>query len=500
MSELWRRTSFISVIYHFVRMLRGLVNMWPAFAGIAAVDSAREVFLQYGFAAVAVVLIISAYLQYHFYFYQLANGEIRIRQGVIDRKRLTLQLDRVQEINLQQSIYFRLFKLWTVSIESAGSASKEIEIPGISYENAALLKDALATHHRAIRPEQEEKAELPSDDPLETADVQFGLHMGWKDLARAGLMHNAFFYPAAFVGGAIASNETIRGYVAGWFNQHPIIENLFSAAVGLGGWSRVLAFSAMLCAVLGTVYLLSILISVFKYWKYNLQVRQDHFQYHSGLLDRQLRGFRAHKLQVFQVSQSMFARLLKRYSVIIRQTNDGNAKASSGRVSSFEIPVVTSTELNDLQALVGVEALDLKRVQFAKAAWGAGFWILCAVIATLVVLSLGVPFPFYYIPAVFVLASIHSYLRWRTERYALGKSWLCIKRGVLGYTITYVPYIKVQKIKLSESPIYRATDACGISLWNGSNLQRIKFVDRATIAPAAQHLIRTVSAYKGRWM
>ncbi len=75
--------------------------------------------------------------------FKIEDGELRIEQGVIIRKKMYLTSDRIQVIDISAGVVQRLFGLVAVEVKTAGSTSKEAKISALSREKAEELKSLL---------------------------------------------------------------------------------------------------------------------------------------------------------------------------------------------------------------------------------------------------------------------------------------------------------------------------------------------------------------------
>ncbi|UCC20242.1 MAG: PH domain-containing protein [Promethearchaeota archaeon] len=79
-----------------------------------------SVLLPYG-----IVLIFSIWYLYKYvkqYSFEVSENNIIIRHGVFTKKRVTIPYTRVQNINIANGIFDRLFKIYTVKVETAGAS------------------------------------------------------------------------------------------------------------------------------------------------------------------------------------------------------------------------------------------------------------------------------------------------------------------------------------------------------------------------------------------
>ena len=99
-------------------------------------------------AGVVVLIGIISYLQYLFFTFHIdeENGEFVIQKGILNKTRITIQLHKIQQVNINQSLIQRLVGVHKLEIDTAGSDKKEASISAISHDLATILKERLIHH------------------------------------------------------------------------------------------------------------------------------------------------------------------------------------------------------------------------------------------------------------------------------------------------------------------------------------------------------------------
>ncbi|MFT6039767.1 MAG: putative membrane protein, partial [Candidatus Azotimanducaceae bacterium] len=508
----WHRTSPVSIIYHLLNVFKGMVNVWPALAGFAFIERSREQLLTYGLPSLVVVLILLAVLNYWFFQFSFDEGKIQLRSGVVSRKRLTLNFDRVQEANLQQSLYFRPFDLWTVGLESAGSQVQEIQIPGIDRSLAETIKGYhLSQKSHALSQDEEARSDGTQDSgsqngsfatqatpPPKASMLRYQLSLGLPDLIRFGLMHNSMIYVLVVAMGAAS--------------QSPDMLQRLGDAIGLDALRDAISTSlqhSLLGAVLATMgvvllsmillYSVSVFLAVLKYWGYDLTVEDERLQYRAGLLNKVRRSFKHHKLQSVEVSQGLIGRFLQRYTIRLHQTNEV-ALPGINDARGFVIPVLSVAELTALKAFLHIDAVNWQRANPMRIVWrtlGLGVPLTGLVVGSaLMGQSISAAYALLPMPVLAVLfAGI-----WYRSGYAFSEHWMAHRQGLLGCRYTYVPCTKVQMMDLTQGPLLRLHDAATLLVYNGADVQRFEFISSAVLMPAKARISALVAQSRTRWM
>lgn len=491
MSEPWHRCSPAAGIYFFLVSLRGLINLWPALAVLVASDAWRNLYVWVGAAILVLALMALAAVQWWRYRFQYDDRQIQIHSGILNRKRLSLDFDRVQEAGLSQPWYFRPFNLWHLGLESAGSASQEVKVPGIAK---ALAEDIRERFRRYKAMEKGASGSKPETaEPVTTPE--FELRLTPVDLFRYGLMHNSLIYLAPVLGTLLGSSDMSDWLVDRVRESH--LFEWFNTLQGAGSVVLLMLGAVLVIAALVMLYGLSILLAIAKYWRYHLTVKAEQFQYQAGLFNRHDRGFKQHKLQCLVIKQSVVAKLLNRYSVELQQAND---TAGNSGLGGFLIPVMTAEEVARLRTMLQLQEGDWQLTEAARIGWNTLTYGTLAMLAWFVAgWMVDWINPWLSGVAYGVVGGL-SYLRWRRNKYFESNGWVAIQTGFLGYCQTYIPAIKIQKLELAHGPLLRQHGCAAFKVWSGAKSADIAFVKQPRLAEVRDSLLAQVGAHQGRWM
>jgi len=488
----WQRSSPLGGLFFLFRNIRGLINLWPAIPAVIAFEEWRAAILWVGVPVVLVWLVAASFLQWWHFRFQYDDRGIQLRSGLLHRQRLTLDFDRVQEINLEQAVYFRPVRLWSLGLESAGSKGEEVRIPGVRRALADDVRERFVRHKRG----QSSSASSPEAIPeASKPDYSFTLSPG--ELVRFGLMHNTLIYLAPLVG-AVLSQAGLTDWLGDWVEQQPWAQ-WFARWVQTSDWTFVAGVVAALVVVgLAVLYALSIGLAMARYWQYRLTVDGDQWQFQAGLFNRVSRGFKQHKLQCVVVRQGMLARVLNRYTVVLQQANDHAAQGGSD--GAFIIPVVDAATLQRLLDELGVERLVWQRTLAVRMVWSVVVYCTLSGVALGTVAWLtSVSILAWSVPVVPVFALL-AWGRWRHARYAAGEAWVGFQSGLLGYRQVFMPIIKVQKLELSQGPVLRCHGAARLQVWSGARSERVGFVARSCLSDIRDRVLAQVGQHQGRWI
>ncbi|MDO3386349.1 PH domain-containing protein [Gilvimarinus sp. SDUM040013] len=488
----WQRVSPVATVYFAFKSIPHLVNLWPilipAFAGGEFV---QQLFWQYGLPLMAVLMLLGVVLQYWFFTFRLEQGRINLRSGILNRKRLTLDFERVQQADIAHPFYFRPFQLATLGLESAGSAQQEVDIPGIPTSLAETLRQ------QVLEFQQSESAPSEQFIASDEAAADFELKLTPADVARYGLMQNSLLYLAPLAAplgqqagplmeSALASIE--HSQLFHWFEW---ASGNLAVSVGL-----ILAVFAVLAGT-SLLFGLSVILALVRYWNYHLTRVGERYQYRAGLTTIRTRGFKIQKLQKVTVYQGIIARLLSRFTVQISKAG-GIAQTGAVNQQKFLIPVLTAATLSGLKRELALPVPTWHSVH--------GFYWVKPLI-------LWVPFCLSVTAIVYAVAGLLSLLillllpvslwvtrrRWRWFGFYRDPQWLALRSGFIGFSEHWLPTGKLQKITLSQSPVARKLRLATVHVWSADGRISIPCVPVEQAHKLRDSLLADVVSFNSPW-
>lgn len=498
----WRRVSPVATAYFAFDTIKHSLNLWPALVGIwAGGATIQELFWNYGIYLLVVLFFLSIFLKYWFFRFREEEDRIQLKHGALSRKRLTLYYDRVQQADISQPYYFRPFGLATLGLESAGSSQKEVDLPGLRFSEAEELKIRILNFQKSSTANGEEKATAENIDSSTVAEPQFRMNLSITELARYGLMHNGLLFLLPLSAPFWQHFDIFAVHLESYVENSEFLAHIVEFTQG--GITLLIAVAVLFSLISGLISLfaLSVLIGIVRFWDYELIGGRDQYQYRAGLLTVKTRGFRLHKLQKVTVVQGLFARWLKRYSLSISKAG-GVAMQQQQENKRFLIPVLNMTRLAEIGAQLKLphpEWTHVSRFQF----WFRGTLkgMLFAVLAAgMTVALLKSPAQAIVVGiVVFILSVLASRRYWRRFGYYRDERWLVIKSGFIGYKFVYLPAAKVQKIRLNQPPWLKWCGLAHLVIWSGDGMVRLPYLPYATASEIRDNVLRSVVSFRGRW-
>ncbi len=132
------RTIFYSIVTFIIEffVIRNNVDEWFLPIGLLS-----AIIFLVGF----MLAIIAPIYMYKYWLFDVREDEIYTERGVITRFKTTAPFSRIQHLEVQQSIFDRIFGLAKFVIYTAGTRGADLIIPGLPLEYAESLRDRLKT-------------------------------------------------------------------------------------------------------------------------------------------------------------------------------------------------------------------------------------------------------------------------------------------------------------------------------------------------------------------
>ena len=144
----WHRISPLAILFFigsFVRniLTHGLPAVIVAFAAFMSADAVISDWTLRGILVMAAAGLGIALLQFLRFRYCINDGHILVRSGVLHREELDIEFNRVQNVTIKEPFYMRPVGLAVLSIDTAGSKSKEINLAGIERKLALEIRTTI---------------------------------------------------------------------------------------------------------------------------------------------------------------------------------------------------------------------------------------------------------------------------------------------------------------------------------------------------------------------
>jgi putative membrane protein len=294
----------------------GAIGVWSlqmlgAMAVVAIVRPEAVV----GLLAVAALLLAVNGMRWKRFRWRLGDGTLIITQGVIQRHRRVIPLERIQSVDVVRRLSHRLFRVEALHVEAVGGSDTEGQLdalqPAMARQvRAALLagRDAGPAGQRPGEPAQPAGADTAAaaaiDASATPSDARHGgaLDDEGHELARVG--------PGQLLrAGVTEANVTVLAAAAG-FGWNLVSDRVDEYAQRLPMSVGPTAAIAAVVVGLLVVAVLLVLGQLITYWDFRLTRTEREVRIRRGLLEQRFDTIPLRRIQALRIEENVPRRLL----------------------------------------------------------------------------------------------------------------------------------------------------------------------------------------------
>ena len=388
------------------------------------------------------------------------DGEVfRVDSGVLSRSHRSLDVGRIQQVEIERGAIQRLFGLAALRVETAGSASEpEVDLRVMPEADAVALRSAVRASKARLQ-----GRDLTRTDG-ETAEATHEvLRVSNGHVAIAAITGARLLVFPAVIGGAFQFigqqiDAVIRRTVAFLVEQG--IASPEGEIVGAPGWATVATVAA---GVVVLALVTAVVVGVLRDGNYRMVRIDDDLHVSRGLISTRDSVIPLRRVQLVEVQRNWLRRLLGFATVRIRSA--GGSTGGDGRVN---VPLLPEADVDRLltEIFPGVPGIPQLRSHPPAARRRALFrWLRPAVITIAVVWIVPELVTFMEPPfvdearllvllllpinVVLALVEYHQLAHGLTERVVASR------RGALSISTAIAPVVKVQAVSSRRSLFQR---------------------------------------------
>ena len=547
----WQRTSPFAIVFFIGKTIKSftqsLIQLIATFGALAVlIERNPQVALA---IPVGILAIIAAgVLQYWFFRFRIEEDRIHIHQGVVRKTALDLPFDRVQGINVKRSLIDRILGLVTVSLDTAGSATAEGQLPSVTSE----LADDLRGRIRASRPAKAADDVSPGDVSAVSPDGvtretsapaeslgQVLLKLSAGDIVRIGFANRSLVAAAAFL--------AIFGQSLAFAAERldPMAEEAF---LGAGTLIQVLVVIGFVIGFVLAGLAFMLLGAFLRYHGFTLWREGTAHRTRAGLLTQREVVVENRKIQQLTLSHNLILRLFRRHRLRALPAalvpKRGGAEAAGLQIAEvLEVPLLQGPEAEDLRTrLFGREgrALSLlprsptfKRVSpHYIRALTLRISFMSVLIATpflagmlqsnagtnLADAVLGLPGTNFLSPlladgvvgpvilglflwwlASIPVAALIAWVRWRRQGYLHDDDGLASRSGFFGRKVDAFLFRKAQSVDVTQSPLQTRKGLATLNVRLACGQIAVPYLDLGEASRLRDYMLYRVESSRRRW-
>lgn len=335
-----QRQSLPGILVMFANSLQKMVRaLWPMLLiWLVKFDSLNKLVFFGSVAGVVLIIAIISYLQYLFFTFHIdeENGEFVIQKGVLNKTRITIQLHKIQQVNINQSLIQRIVGVHKLEIDTAGSDKKEASISAISHELATILKERLINHS------QQETSDFTDENRENIIPISF-IKIGLLSLIKIGYTSNyikSFALIFVFFTTIIENLQQLNTEV---IDEDKVTNYLDTLPI-------IYSFLLVVGFFIGLILVVNLVRTILKYFDFTIQKSKQAIILSYGLLSTKNTLLNPNKVQKIKVTQNYFQKKLDVTIIGIHQAYSDVQKVKEK--DQIEVPGCTENERDAILKLL----------------------------------------------------------------------------------------------------------------------------------------------------
>lgn len=496
-----QRQSIVGIwVLFFYSLQRYARAFWPIIlVWVFKFDEINKVYLVIAMFLFFASIGIISYFRYLNFTFALdsENSEFVISEGIFNKTKTTIQLYKIQQVNINQSFIQRLIGVYELDVDTAGSNKKEGVIKAISHELALELKSRLLENevlknylvNETTSVEETEQKLFEAAHPL--------LKISFLSLLKVGITSN---YERSIGLLLLFSNTIYESFIK--FGDE---ENANSEKIGSYIDENLARNSILVMVVLFFVIVLVINLTrvVFKYYDYTIARQKGSLLLSFGLLNTKSTIVKPEKVQITVVTRNFFQKKMGILGLKIKQATSGEKVQ---RKSSIEIPGCSELEHSTILKLlfqkIPEKGLMLKP-NFRKLIFS-------------IFLTIGLPlfafmaigcwfdssiFDYSYLTPVYVVfIGLIQYFKFKNNRLFINSDFIIKQSGAWDVSNEIIEPSKIQAISISQLFWHKNLNIGSVTLHTAGGDLAFQLGDYTVIKQHVNRWLYEIETSDSNWM
>jgi putative membrane protein len=448
------------------------------------------------FLGLLIVFLVYAYLVYrNFIFYiDTKKEEFVVKKGVFRKEYLSIPIQKIQQVNINQTLIQKLIRVYSLGIETAGSNEKEVDIRAISHEQALAIKERLLDHGSSDVFENS----IDTNKSI-SHDTKPFIKLSFLTLLKIGLVSNYGRSIALLIGFLGTMYNGLHDVITSFQLDENEINSTLEQGFALVSVGIIIGF--LIVAVL----LINIFSTIFKHYQFEISKHRKLLSISSGLLSKKNKIINPQKTQIITYSQNFFQRKMNFYDMFIKQASSVEVSPNQQDLS-VEVPGCSKEErdqildilLNKQPVLDGFYVKNYRfflRVLFSGMLMPIAIYIIFALKITPEIRTYEA---FVYLYAL--LLGIYSYFSYKNARLYVTKDFVVVRSGAWDVSNEILQNYKIQGITLKQPFWYQKADVGHVILHTAAGDLIFNFAQYSQIQNHVNQWLFEVEISNKEWM
>ncbi|QXP64887.1 PH domain-containing protein [Polaribacter sp. HaHaR_3_91] len=446
-------------------------------------------YIYMGLGFLFLFFLIRAFLIYENFQFKVQNNHFILKQGILKKTNTSISFDRIQNINFKQNIIQQLINVHEVNIETAGSNKTEISIKALSFQKAKALKSQLSSYNSNLL-KQESVAEKPF------------LKISLLELLKVSLTENHLQSLLIFLALLLGLYQQLEQLFSGIGKDYLLNEYIEKSS---NSFHQGVFVFIVLFILLVFIAILSSFMRVFLF-HFNLTVfiKDQNFEIYQGLLTKKSIILKKDKIQSITISTNPIKKILGIFFITFKQAVSGKVSGKrkdklirivgckKAQVSKIKEILFSFSEVDDLEKKQ-VHVYLKKRMYFLS-------FILLLILNGVFYLTFLDGLVFFGNVLLVPLFILFVHLIFNKRFYKISDDVLLVGSGVFDTHLTYLPFFKVQNIKMMQTFFQERNKVVDLVFQTASGEIKLPCIEKSEAIKIYNYTLFKVESSTDLWM
>ncbi len=496
-----QRQSATGIIIMFADTFQGLVRaLWaPILVILFKLKAEDYLSVALGFLALVILTLIIGYLKYRnfTFFLDEEKQEFVLRKGIVNKSKINIQLSKIQQVDINQSIIQKIIGVYSLDIDTAGSDKKEISIRAIDQNLALILKERLLEYGNRKEIISEENPEAILEN--KTSSRLF-IKLSYATLFKVGITSNYGRTIALLITFIITLYQSFKDAVSAFEIDETQVDSVFEK--GAGYFSAGIVIFALLIVVL----FINIIRTFIKHFDFEMIKQRQSLVITSGLFAKKNTLLNPAKVQITSYSQNYFQKKFKILDMNMKQASSDEVKDQKKKSNAIEVPGCSAEERDEILKII-LGKIPEKGISHRPNFRYLIFRIFSAITFLAVVITVlsfsEIGTIQFYIPLIFVylcLVSALIYFGFKNNRLYSSKDFVILRHGAWDLEHEIIEPHKIQAITAKQYFWHKSADVGHLTLHTAAGDVHFKFGNFTQIKQLVNYWLYRVETSKENWM
>jgi len=435
-------------------------------------------------SAFVIITFIATLIRFLFFRFHIKNDNFIIETGWLKKKTLSIPLENIHAVNLEQGIWQQLFKVTKLTLDSSGSETVEAKIHALPVKKAEMLKQLLLS-----------RSEKKVPDTPDIVPAKAAVHkLSNADLFKLSLSANhleAFFI---LLGLGLNSLDDIKKVFS--FDEEKLLRSYADTLVSQTSFVVGIVFIGV--AIISVIT--SIIRTILKYYNFTIEETGLSWKISFGLLTTHQKIIPFNKIQILSWKANWIRRKINFWVLHVQSIGHDQTK----RKQHLQIPVTTFNSILSLYpayqqsaVIMNGEGLQIEPDYWKRKTLITGLPL--TIILTIVL--------FFWIGyAGLLLLFLLIYLRWHyktwynTFRWKVNEEGLQLYSGVWGRKYSLLTWKKVQQVQIDQNIYQHSHQLASIIFITAGGSVEVPYIRYSTAKELTDYVLFLVESKKESWM